>query len=80
MARNKTQILIQEERAKRQANIAQLNAMISKGQQQLNEWQTALLKNIGAIEQLDELLGIKPPDPSDNGAPEKEEVSEKKES
>lgn len=79
MARKNGKIKIQEERAKRQANVAQLNAMIVKGQQQMNEWQAALLKNIGALEQLDELEGVKPADPSDNGAPVKEKVSEKKE-
>lgn len=66
MGKKNSKIKIQEERAKRMANIAKLNAM--------------LLKQIGALEQLDALEGIKPPDPSDNGAPVKEKVSEKKES
>ena len=79
MAKKNGKIRIQEEREKRQANIAQLNAMIIRAQQQLNEWQAALLKNIGALEQLDELEGVKPVDPSDNGALVKEKELDKKE-
>jgi hypothetical protein len=80
MARKNGKIKIQDERVKRQASAAQLNAAITKGEQQLNEWRAALLKNIGALEQLDELEGIKPPDPSDNGVPVKKKDLEQKES
>ena len=68
---------IQEAREKRQANIAQLELMIAGAQQQFAEWQAALLKNIGALNQLDELEGIKPVDASNNGSPVKEKVAKK---
>lgn len=69
---------IQEEREKRQSNIAQLNAMIAEAKQQLAELQTALLKNIGGLEQLDELEGVEPAEPSDHNNPVKEEIIEEK--
>ena len=71
-------IKIQEEREKRMANIAQLEYIIAQKQRSLNNDKEALLKNIGALEQLDELEGVKPVDPSDNGSLVKEEVAEKK--
>lgn len=76
---NKTQILIQQEREKRQAELAQIRAAIAKRQKELSMLVEAELKTIGNIEQLDALVCVKPPDPSKNGAPVKEEVSEQRE-
>ena len=68
---------IQEEREKRQQQLVQLEYMIGQQEQSLSNLRVARLKCIGALEQLDELEGIKPPDPSENGEPVKEKVAEK---
>lgn len=70
-------IKIQEEREKRQQQLAQVEYMIAQGQKTLANNQAARLKLIGALEQLDELEGVKPVAPSNDGAPK--EILEKKE-
>lgn len=79
MAKRNGKIKIQEEREKRLQQVATLEYRIAKQQQMLNTDKESLLKLIGALEQLDELEGIKPPTPSDNGAPVKKKHSEQKE-
>ncbi len=52
---NKTQVLIKQEREKRQAELAQIDAAINQRQNELQQLMQARLKNIGSIEQLEEL-------------------------
>ncbi len=73
-------IKIQDEREKRQSQLVAVQQEKVATQNRLSQLNIMELKLAGALEQLDELEGIKPPAPSDNGAPEKEKVSEKKES
>ncbi|TET41435.1 MAG: hypothetical protein E3J60_04590 [Dehalococcoidia bacterium] len=80
MSKKNGKIKIQEEREKRLQQIATLEYRIAKQQQALTIDRESLLKQIGALEQLDELEGIAPPVPSDNGTPAKETVLEEKES
>ncbi len=80
MAKSNGKIKIQEEREKRQSQLVAVQQEKVAAQNRLSQLNIMELKIIGALEQLDELEGIKPPDPSDNDAPEKKKVSEKKES
>jgi len=61
MAQKNGKIKIQAEREKRLQQIATLEYRIAKQQQALTIDRESLLKQIGALEQLDELEGIKPP-------------------
>ena len=57
MSKNKT--LIQQEREKRQQELAQIEAHIVKRQQELSQLAQARLKTIGCLEQLDALEPVK---------------------
>ena len=52
---NKTQVLIKQEREKRQAELAQIDAAINQRQNELQQLMQTKLKTIGCIEQLNEL-------------------------
>ena len=68
---------IQKEREKRQQQLALTQQEKAQLQSRLSQLNVMELKLIGAIEQLDELEGVKPPEPSKDGAPK--EVLEEKE-
>lgn len=86
MAKKNGKIKIQEEREKRQSQLVAVQQEKIVVQNRLSQLNIMELKIIGALEQLDELEGIKPPStssgqthsPSKDGAPK--EVLEKKES
>ena len=52
---NKIQVLIKQEREKRQAELAQIDAAINQRQNELQQLMQTKLKTIGCIEQLNEL-------------------------
>ena len=55
MSKNKTQVLIQQEREKRLGELKSIEAAMAQRQQQLSQLAEARLKTIGCLEQLDEL-------------------------
>lgn len=84
MAKRNGKIKIQEERKKRQQQLTQIETIIAQRNQQIDRHKTKLselyiarLKLQGSLEMLDELEGIKPTAPSDNGAPAEEKELEK---
>ncbi len=80
MAKSNGKIKIHAEREKRQATLAMVQQEKAQTQAKLGQLINMEQQLIGALDQLDALEGIKPPDPSDNGAPAKEKVLEQKES
>ena len=55
MSKNKTQVLIQQEREKRQGELAGIEAAMAQRERQLSKLAEARLKTIGCLEQLEAL-------------------------
>ena len=55
MAKNKTQVLIQQEREKREGELKSIEAAMDQRQRELSQLAETRLRTIGCLEQLDAL-------------------------